>query len=94
MHWGEKDWPVVAFVISFLLLELAEEVVEPGVDDPDAVGVVQRRLRLFQQRLEAIRKDPSVITMELISWGRKKSYPNDGCTYPLSSQVFCSQGLT
>ena len=54
-------------MISFLLLELAEEVVEPGVDDPDAVDVVQRRLRLFQQRLEAIRKDSLVITMELIS---------------------------
>ena len=46
------DWPVVAFVVGFFLLEIAEEVVEPRVDDPDPVDVVQRRLCFFQKRLE------------------------------------------
>ena len=51
----EDDRPVVAFVIGFLLREFAEEVVEPGVDNPDPVDVVQRRFRVLEQRLKDTR---------------------------------------
>ena len=51
----EDDRPVVAFVVGFLLREFAEEVVEPGVDNPDTVDVVQRRFRVLEQRLKDTR---------------------------------------
>jgi hypothetical protein len=39
-------------VIGFLLSEFAEKKVESGVDDADALDVVQRRFSLFKQRLK------------------------------------------